>query len=164
MEIFCVQSALMQTACRTRNVLCEGISFSLLWIALGLFLFCELETDYFILLSHLQLLGPASRSLTTTDWAPLKGHSQNCPVFLQWYQRVDHPLDTIGSITKQLSKVLEKYGNKKGRHCRCKNVHYHLVESTFRLGSEPCYEKSEKRRGCVIFPLQKYPRGSSEAQ
>ena len=137
----------------------------LLWIALGLFLFFELQTDYFILSpATLGSCFKNNSSLTTTDWAPLKGHSQNCQVFLHWYQRVDHPLDTIGSITKQLSKVLEKYGNKKGRHCRCKNVHYHLVESTFRLGSEPCYEKSEKRRGCVIFPLQKYPRGSSEAQ
>ena len=39
-----------------------------------------------------------------------------------------------------------------------------IIWSTFRLGSEPCFEKSEKRRGCVIFPLQKYPRGSWETQ
>ena len=78
----------------------------LLWIALGLFLFFELQTDYFILSpATLGSCFKNNSSLTTTDWAPLKGHSQNCQVFLHWYQRVDHPLDTIGSITKKLPTV-----------------------------------------------------------
>ena len=47
-----------------------------------------------------------------------------------------------------LPKVLKIWQQK-----RTTGVHFHLVESTFRLGLEPFFEKSETRRGCVIFPV-----------
>ena len=86
---------------RRRNFLCEWISFICFGLPSVCFCFFELQTDYFILSpATLGSCFKNNSSLTTTDKAPLKGHSQNCQVFLQWHQRVDHPLDTIGSITK----------------------------------------------------------------
>ena len=127
----------------------------LLWIALGLFLFFELQTDYFILspatlqeqlLFDNYWLGAFKRSLSElSSLFALVPESWSST----WYDWLNNQ--------KTPNSFLKNW-NKKGWRCWCKNhVHYHLVY--FQAGVRAMFWEIREEKRLRDFPSSKTSKG-----